>query len=272
MNKIRKRYVPFMKAGVQSLIIYRMNFLGFIIGGLIYCFVMFYLWRAVFDSNGGGMFLGFSMTDMVIYLFLSNTTSQLTFSSVSNDIGEEIKDGSIAMRLLKPVNTDLSYLFNELGGVLLKLVIFVIPMILGLEIYRYCVTGTIMFNAINFLLYVLSAILAYIISFRINLCFGFIAFYVKNLWGIGILKNSIIGFLSGSLIPLAFMPEGLRLCLEYMPFASMSYTPVMIYMGKYGAYEILFRLGIQVVWAVLLYGLSKLIWLGAIKKLCVQGG
>ena len=78
--------------------------------------------------------------------------------------------------------------------------------------------------------------------------------------------------MSGSLIPLAFMPDGLRLCLEYMPFASMSYTPVMIYMGKYAGYEILFRIGLQALWAVLLYGLSKLIWMGAIKKLCVQGG
>ena len=176
------------------------------------------------------------------------------------------------MRLLKPVNTDLSYMFTELGTVFMKLVVLLIPMILGLEIYRYCATGNVMFNVGNFLLYLLSAVLAYIISFRVNLCFGFIAFYVKNLWGIGILKNSIIGFLSGSLIPLAFMPDGLRVCLEYMPFASMSYTPVMIYMGKYGTYEIIFRLGLQIVWSVLLYGLSKLIWLGAIKRLCVQGG
>lgn len=272
MNKIMRRYVPFMKAGVQSLIIYRLNFMGFVIGGLIYCFVMFYLWRAVFESGGGGMFLGFSMTDMVVYLFLSNTTTQLIFSDVSNSIGEEIRDGSISMRLLKPVNTDLSYMFNELGASLMKVIVLLIPVTVGLEIYRSCMTGAVMFSPLNFLLYLVSAVLAYIISFRVNLCFGFIAFYVKNLWGIGILKNSVIGFLSGSLIPLAFMPEGLRVCLEYLPFASMSYTPVMIYMGKYGAYEVIFRIGLQIVWAVLLYGLSKLIWMGAIKKLCVQGG
>lgn len=272
MNKTLKRYVPFMKAGIQNLVVYRLNFMGFVIGGLIYCFVMFYLWRAVFDSNGGGMFLGFSMTDMVVYLFLSNTTSQLIYSGVSEQVGEEIRDGSISMRLLKPVNTDLSYMFAELGEILMKLVVLVIPIVLGIEIYRFFVTGTVMFNTVNFLLYLFSTVLAYTISFRVNLCFGFIAFYVKNLWGIGILKNSVIGFLSGSLIPLAFMPDGLRVCLEYLPFASMNYTPVMIYMGKYGAYELLFRIGIQIVWAILLYGLSKLIWLGAIKKLCVQGG
>lgn len=272
MNKLTKRYVPFMKAGVQSLIVYRMNFLGFVIGGLIYCFVMFYLWKAVFDANGGGMFLGFSMTDMVVYIFLSNTTAQLTFSSVSGNVAEEIKDGSIAMRLIKPVNTDLSYLFTELGSALMKLVVFVLPMIVGLEIYRFCVSGTVMIRPENLLLYFLSAALAYIITFWMDLCFGFAAFYVKNLWGMSILKKSIIGFLSGSLIPLAFLPDVLRVCLEYLPFASMSYTPVMIYMGKYSPVQTATMLGLQVVWALIIYGISKLIWAGAIKRLCVQGG
>ncbi len=272
MNKLKRCYLPFMKAGIQTLIAYRMNFLGFVIGGLIYCFVMFYLWKAVFESAGSGMFLGFSMTDMVLYLFLSNTTSQLTFSSVSTNIGEEIRDGSIVMRLIKPVNTDWSYLFNELGGALMKLMVLVLPMIVGLEIYRWSVTGQFMFSPLHCVLYLCSVALAYMISFRVNLCFGFMAFYVKNLWGFNILKNSIISFLSGALIPLAFMPEPLRIALEYMPFASMGYTPVMIYMGKYGAAEIALRLGIQLVWAAALYGISKLIWAGAVKKLSVQGG
>lgn len=261
-----------MRAGLQTIIAYRMNFIGFVVGGLIYCFVMYYLWKAVFLSSGGDNFMGFSMTDMVLYLFLSSATGQLTFSGVSNDIAEEIKDGSIAMRMIKPVNTDLSYLFNELGSSAFVLFIFVIPMIIGLEIYRFCITGAVMFNIVNFLFYLISVILAYLVTFRVNLCFGFVAFYVKNLWGIGILKNSIINFLSGSLIPLAFMPDVLRKILEYMPFSSMNYTPVMIYMGKYDITELLLRLGIQVVWVIATYGLSKLIWSGAIKKLCVQGG
>lgn len=272
MNKVIKRYFPFLRAGVQTLLVYRMNFFGFIIGGLIYCFVMFYLWKAVFSANGGGSFMGFSMADMVVYLFLSNTTSQLTHSSVSNEIGEEIRDGSISMRLVKPVNTDLSYLFSELGSLMLKLLILLFPVLCGLEIYCFCITGSVMFNGLNLMFFLVSAFLAYMISFRVNLCFGFVAFYVKNLWGMNILKNSLIGFLSGSLIPLAFMPEGLRLCLEYMPFASMGYTPVMLYMGKYSPQEAAFRFGLQLFWLVVLYGISKLIWRGAIRRLSVQGG
>ena len=189
-----------------------------------------------------------------------------------DDVGEEIKYGNIVMRLIKPVNTDLSYLANEIGGNALKFIISTLPMIIGIEIYRFVAVGAFMFNIGNFALYLVSVILAYLLSFRVNLCFGFMAFYVKNLWGMNILKNSIINFLSGMLIPLAFMPEVLRKILEYMPFSSMSYTPVMIYMGKYDMTEIIFRLAVQAVWAVLLYALSKLIWIHAVKRLSVQGG
>ena len=57
-----------------------------------------------------------------------------------------------------------------------------------------------------------------------------------------------------------------------MPFSSMSYTPVMIYMGKYDITETIFRIAIQAIWAILLYALSKLIWFHAVKRLSVQGG
>ena len=261
-----------MKAGVQTLIAYRMNFFGFAIGGLIYCFVMYYLWKAVFGSSGSDNFMGFSMVDMTLYLFLSNITSQLTCSSVCDYVGEEIKYGTIVMRLIKPVNTDMSYLANEMGGNGMKFIISTLPMIIGIEIYRFFAVGQVMFHIGSFALYLVSVILAYLISFRVNLCFGFMAFYVKNLWGMNILKNSIINFLSGMLIPLAFMPDFLRKTLEYMPFSSMNYTPVMIYMGKYSIYETVFRLLVQAVWAVIIYALSKIIWLGAIKRLSVQGG
>ncbi|MBQ7218948.1 MAG: ABC-2 family transporter protein, partial [Ruminococcus sp.] len=55
-------------------------------------------------------------------------------------------------------------------------------------------------------------------------------------------------------------------------FASLSYTPVMIYMGMYSVPEILWRMGLQVFWLFVMIGVSKLIWNSAIKHLSIQGG
>ena len=57
-----------------------------------------------------------------------------------------------------------------------------------------------------------------------------------------------------------------------MPFSSMVYTPVMIYLGKYQGLELLFELAKQALWVVILYAAGSLIWKQVTKRLVVLGG
>ena len=63
MVKLWRRYKPFINAGIQELITYRVNFLLYRIGDVMGAFVAFYLWKAVFDSSQESLIQGFSMTD-----------------------------------------------------------------------------------------------------------------------------------------------------------------------------------------------------------------
>ena len=81
-----------------------------------------------------------------------------------------------------------------------------------------------------------------------------------------------MGFLSGSTIPLAFMPDVLQTVLTYLPFASLSYTPVMIYMNMYSPLQIAFSMLLQAFWLAVFVLASKMIWHFAMKHLCIQGG
>lgn len=272
MRKFLKTYLPFTRAGIHSATAYRANFIAWFIGDIMYCFVMYYVWRAVFDSSGSGSFNGFTMTDMVVFLFVTNLTGYLTSSDGSYAVGEEVRDGNIAMRLIKPVSFDMTFLFNELGGKSLTFTLIFIPMLAGVEIYKYFAYGQVMFNIVTFGLYMLSVLMSYMFSFYMNVCFGFMAFFLKNLWGFNILKDSILRFLSGSVIPLAFMPDALREVMEWLPFASLSYTPVMIYMGKYTGEEVIMRLALQFAWVVVFWLISKMILSIALKHVTVQGG
>ena len=93
-----------------------------------------------------------------------------------------------------------------------------------------------------------------------------------NIWGFSILKTSIIKFFSGSLIPLAFFPEIVRNIFEQLPFASLVYTPVMIYMGKLKGIDLAFAFGKQIAWIIVFVVIAKLMWRLAEKRLAVQGG
>ena len=109
-------YTPFFRAGFQSSMAYRTNFLFYVAGEFLYCFVMFFIWKAVFLASGENSFMGFSVTDMTVYVFLSNLVRFLTGTDSTRGLGEEIRDGSIIMRMIKPVNVDHSLLATELGN------------------------------------------------------------------------------------------------------------------------------------------------------------
>ncbi len=272
MVKRFKIYKPFINAGLQEATTYRSNWFFTVIGNIMGCFVSFFIWNAVFISSGTGMLNGFTMPQMVVYIFLMFLTSSLISSGGTYDIGEEIRDGSIAMRIIKPISYNSTFLFQELGNKIMTVFVIIIPLVAGVEICRTIFAGELQFNIIQFLLYVISSALAYLINFFFNLCFGFIAFVIKYLWGANLMKNCIVGFLSGTMIPLSFLPDAMETVFLLLPFASLNYTPVMIYMGIYTGGSLLFYLGLQVFWVLAFWGLSKLLWKISIKHLCVQGG
>ena len=207
-----------------------------------------------------------------MYLFITFLTGYLTYSDGTYAIATEIRDGSIAMRMIKPCSFDMCFLFQELGHKIINVLFIFAPLVVGVEAYRWYITGACQFDIANFLLYIVSLILAYLISFYFNVSYGFMAFYLKNLWGADILKECIINFLSGATIPLAFMPEVLAKVLNFLPFSSLSYTPVMIYMGMYSGVEIALKMLLQVFWLSVMVLISKAVWNHAVKRLCSQGG
>lgn len=176
------------------------------------------------------------------------------------------------MRLLKPIDFNATYLFEEIGHKVVSAGIIAPPLLGGIIIYQVSHPQVITFNILNFFLFIISIFLAYFINFYFNVCYGFSAFVFKNLWGSNHMKNVIVAFMSGTLIPLAFYPHVLEQFLQFFPFASLVYTPVMIYMGKYSLNQVLMVFILQVFWFVFFVVLSKGIWRITIKQLNVQGG
>ena len=272
MRRSLRIYLPFINAGMQETATYRVNWIFYMLGNVIGCFVSYFIWKAVFLSGGTETMNGFTMPQMVVYIFLMFLTSTIIASDGAWCVGEEVRDGSIAMRLIKPVSYNSTFLFQELGNKLLTEIILVVPLVIGVEIVRTVISGTLQFSIFSFLLYIVSCVLAYLINFFFNICFGFIAFVIKYLWGANMMKNCIVGFLSGAIIPLAFLPKPLETVFLILPFASLNYTPVMIYMGMYTGLSLLCYLGLQLFWMLFFWGLSKFLWRVSVKFLCVQGG
>lgn len=84
--------------------------------------------------------------------------------------------------------------------------------------------------------------------------------------------TSMVEFLSGAIIPLPFMPGGVRRFLELLPFAGMFNVPLRIYSGDLSGTEMLRGIGLQCFWFVTLLALGKALCRAAERKVVVQGG
>lgn len=272
MKRKFKIYLPFIIAGMHEATVYRVDWFFRILGNSIGCFVSYFLWNAVFISSGNDSLNGFTLPQMTVYIFLMFLTTTVIYSEGIYTIGEEIRTGAIAMRMIKPVSYNSTFLFHEIGKKAITTYLIIPLIIIVTELYRTISLGYIQFRFSCFLLYIISSLLAYLINFFFNICFAFIAFFTRNIWGVNMIKNTVIGFLSGSTIPFAFLPDLLGKILSFLPFASLNYTPVMIYLGVYESKTLLFYLCLQLFWVLLFFIISKLLWRVSIKYLCVQGG
>ena len=141
-----------------------------------------------------------------------------------------------------------------------------------LEIYKVKTLGLPFVPIRNLLLFLVSLCFSFLIYVLFDFCFGMIAFFTTYIFGLQMAKTAVLSFLTGQLIPLSFFPEAVQRVFDYLPFSSMVYTPVMIYLGKYTGAELGFVLTRQVVWVLLLYLLGSLIWKQVTKRLVVLGG
>jgi ABC-2 type transport system permease protein len=272
LKKHFKLYWPFSRGVIQSIMSYRVNFFMFVLGNLMRTFVIYYLWKAVFLSSSQGLINGFSLDDMIIYIFMSSLTAGTIATGTDYDIADEVKEGSIAMNLIKPISYKLRMLFMSFGAFLYQFIFILLPVWIGLLAVRYFTVNEMPPSIGTIAIYLVSLILAFLVNYLMNFSFGLLAFYVTNMWGIGHLKEAALLFFSGQLIPIAFFPEVLQKIMQFFPFSSLNYIPVMIYLKKLTGAALLEALGIQLLWIGILYVVSSVLWKRAINKLVILGG
>ena len=272
MFKRFRQYRPFIDAGIQGSMAWRLDFLLFRLGDILGAVVTYFLWRAIFDASKHASLNNFTLPEMSLYVFLSFYVGTFTHSHSNDDVGDDVKSGTIAMRLLKPISFSATYLFEEIGRKLVQVFMMTVPILGGILLFQVFHAQSVPFNLINVCLFFISCLMGYLLNFYFNLYFGFSAFVLKNLWGAELMKNSIVNFMSGTLIPLTFFPDIISRILSFSPFASLIYTPVTIYLGRYTLAVALELIALQVFWVLFFYALSKLVWRVSIKHLTVQGG
>lgn len=278
IKKLFKLYLPFSKAGVKVELAYKAQIVIWIFVSFIQIFFVLFLYQAIYRNSPDGMssvINGFSFYDMVLYMITSFFFSfVMGAGDTSYDIWTDIKEGTIANTLTKPVSYRLRHLFTYLGVLAFDYVIIIVPfltLVYGLAIGLGIIQVTAAKFILNVLLFIVFSAVAGAVNNAISYFVGMLVFYTDHLFGLNMARNALQGFLGGQMLPLAYMGK-LGTIFSFTPFAFMNSIPVLTLMGKIDAVRALIYLGIALLWISAIELANHLIFKHALKKITVQGG
>lgn len=272
MGKFLRTYLPFASNELKRQLSYKGAFYLWIFISMFASFISYFLWMAIYGSSESGVIGNLTQKEMIIYIFMVYVTSSLVTISISDWVSEDVVKGNVAMHLMKPIDYRMSLISMAVGDMAYRFIAPGIFVWIGLEIYKVFWLEMEPVSVWTVAVYLLSCVMSFLIYVLFDFCFGMIAFFTTYIFGMMMAKEAILSFLTGQLIPISLFPEVFQKIFDFLPFSSMVYTPVMIYLGKYSGEELTFALGRQLFWVVLLYGLGSVIWNQVTKRLVVLGG
>ena len=270
MKNLRK-ILALTKAGIIESLQFRLGTVVMLFGNLIYLALVYFLWKAIYESGGVSVVNGMTFYDTMIYLILATAIFNFLEMFIVWDMSRAIQSGEIIMHLLKPMRYRLYTFWSYSGAHVNNFFLAFVPTFIVVSL----ITNGAIPLGINLLYFIISLILALIVNFNIEMLVAPICLYTESTWGINIVKETIVLLLSGASIPLAFFPEGLRHAVEYLPFRAVYDIPLTVLLAKDGTDTpagLLSRLGIQLFWCVVLTACGNLFWNHAVKKITVNGG
>ena len=278
IKKLIKLYLPFSKAGIKIELAYKAQIVMWILISFVQTFFVLFLYNAIYRNSPEGMnstINGFTFYDMVLYLITSFFFSFIMGAGdTSYDIWTDIKEGTIANTLTKPVSYRLRHLFTYFGVLVFDFAIIIIPF-LGIVYGIFIGLGLLEIHILQFILnilfFLLFSIVAGLINNAVSYFVGMLVFYTDHLFGLNMARTALQGFLGGQMVPLAYMGM-LGVVFSYTPFAFMNSIPVLTIMGKLDIANILKYLVIAILWIIVIEFINHRIFKHALKKITVQGG
>lgn len=269
MKKKIWKYLSLLRVGVLEEMQFRLGAAVRLFGNIIYLIIIYFLWKAIFDSSPTEVVNGMTFTDTMIYLVLASALFSTMEMYVTWQMGRSVQSGNIVMDLLRPMGYTTYNLFVFSGNTLVSVFVNLIPTM----VIVYLITSGGFALSWNLLFFMAAVFMGTILNFFINFFVGIICFYTESIWGINIMKEVIVMLLSGASIPLAFFPETLQRIVYYLPFQAIYNTPLTLLIdNNLSTNERLSMLGIQLFWLVIVGAVSQVFLRVSMKRITVNGG
>ncbi len=254
-----------LRIGVAETVAYRAEFVVWILT-TTQPLIMMSLWTSVARD---GSFKGYDADQFVVYFLATLLVRQLTGNWVAWQMMEEIRQGTMAMRLLRPIHPFVTYTTSHLAALPFRSAI-ALPLILILLVTSH---GAITHDHLQLAVVLPSIAMAWLITFSILFAIGALAFFMTQTMALGTLYFGLFSLFSGYLMPLEMLPGPVARIADWLPFRFTLSVPVEILTKHHLTHtEVWQMLGGQGAWMVITTGLAIVLWNAGVRRFESVGG
>ena len=264
MRRILRAFPTLLRIGFAEAIAYRAEFVIWMLTTTM-PLVMLALWTAVARE---GPFGRFTQADFVAYYLAALIVRTLSSSWVVWEMNQEIRMGTLSLRLVRPLHPFVSYTASHLAAIPLRgAVALPIAVILLLAVDGNHVAS----DPLVIALLPLVVLSAWIITFVAGTALGSLGMVMERSIAMWEIWMGLFAVLSGYLVPLELMPGWLRAVAEWLPFRYMLGFPVEAIIGMADRAAVLRGLGIQWLMIGVLVVISATVWRAGLRRFEAYG-
>jgi viologen exporter family transport system permease protein len=254
-----------LRIGVAETVAYRGEFLVWILTTTL-PLVMLSLWTSVAAE---APFRQYTSAHFVAYYLSNLIVRNLTGSWVAWQVSEEIRMGTMSMRLLRPIHPFVALAASHLAAVPFRsLVALPIAVILLIS----SGASTLTTEPLQLVLLLPSLALAWLITFAVLFTIGAVAFFVTRAMALLNLYFAVFSLLSGYLLPIDLLPSWIAHIAEWSPFRFMLSLPVELMTRSIPNDELAILMLGQVAWATTAVAGALWIWKAGVRRFEAVGG
>ena len=247
------KYVETAKVLFKAQIVYRFSTIVSMIFTISKIVLAYILWSAIFGNRD--VVAGFTFNAMITYYIMTSFLSQLDQSGgFGRQIADEIRTGTFSKYMVRPVNIFGTFTFQAIGVSAFLLSFNLIAALLWTFLFRIDFVFAANLTSVFYAVVILGAGLLFMM--QLNYFIGILAFKFVDVWVFMMIKDNLLHFATGALIPLSLLPASIVGVMRFFPFYYSAYVPAMLLLGKYDG-GVAFALIVLLCWNLAFWMLNK---------------
>ena len=254
-----------LRVGLAEAIAYRAEMIVWILATTM-PLVMMALFTAVARDAPVGRF---GERQFVAYFLCTFIIRQVVGSWASWQMNMEVKDGTLALRLLRPVSPLVNYALENVVSIPVRS-LAAIP--IAIVLLATLGAGAVTHDPVMWLLWAFAVVGAWALTLLVNLTIGSLSFFLESSFKLMDIWNAAFFVLGGYLLPVELFPAAVRPVIDWLPFRYQIGLPVEIMTGSHDLATALSLLVRQWMWVGIFVVLTERAWTLGVKRFAAYGG